>query len=103
MTSIDKDIDKLLRALGITAGDEFDLTVFKSVKGVGPSALIQVAGVLKEKGVVMVIRWRPAFKTREAWERFLSFYGITYTRQNISNENQALGAFQKLKKFRDKR
>ncbi len=103
MTDVDKQIDKLLKALGIIAGDEFDLTVFKGVKGVGPSGLIQVAEALKKRHIPMVIHYRVAFKNKEGWQRFLDLYGINYVRQNVSPENQALGAFEKLKKFKDKR
>lgn len=103
MTDIDKDIDKLLRSLGITADDEFDLTTFKGVKGVGPSGLKQVAEALKKRGIRMNIHYRPGFKTKSEWEEFLEIYGVSYVRHNISPDHQALNAFKKLKAFRDKK
>lgn len=103
MSSVDVQINKLLKALGIVAGDEFDLTVFKGVKGVGPSGLKQVAEALKKRHIPMVLHFRPAFKNKESWERFLDFYGITYVRQNVSPDHQALNAFKKLKALKDKR
>ncbi|KKM65235.1 hypothetical protein LCGC14_1493390 [marine sediment metagenome] len=103
MKTVDQQINTLLRALGVSADDEFDLTTFKGVKGVGPSGLIQVAEALKKRKIRMVLHYRPSFKTKQEWQRFLDFYGITYVRQNVDPDQQALNAFKKLKAQGDKK